>query len=168
MSISVRRYVFVDQCLVPGLFNAFLAGGLGWWANREIHEIPFWVWGANSVVLDFLLTACFLPSIVCLVVSPLVAYHMRKGKVDRAALDLLKSAWLPSRSVWTRSILAALLAIVASSPPLLLWWWLGPQTVSVATFIAAKMFFVAIMSGGITALIAWWAMLDTSRKLMPL
>lgn len=162
--ISIKRYLILDQCVVPGLFNALLGGWIAWSVNRDIQEIPFW--GSKSVVADFLLTAIALPFIVCLIVSPLVAYQIRKGKIDRSALHLVKSAWLPSRSVWVRAILVTLVSIVLSSPVLLLWFWLGPQSISVETFVAAKMIFVAVVSGAMTALIAWWALLDTSRKIL--
>jgi len=164
VSVSIKRYLVVDQCVVPGLFNALLGGWIAWSVNRELHEIPFW--GSNSVAYDFLLTAISLPFIVWLIVSPLVAYQVRKGKIDRSSLGLVKSAWLPSRSVWVRAILATLISIALSAPVFLLWFWFGPESISVNNFIAAKIVFVTIVSGAMTALIAWWAVVDASRKIL--
>lgn len=161
MSHSLGRFLVVDQGIVPACFNAVINGAIAWQLNRGLDGLP--LWGTKSVGVDFLATAFLLALITCLIVSPLVARRVRSGKL--VALDCARSgrAWLPSRSNMLRGGLASLIAVVATLPVLLLWSWLGPAGVSIGEFVAAKTIFTGVLGGGITALIAWWALVDASR-----
>ena len=76
MKGSLRRFLIVDQGLVPGLCTGLINGAIAWWLNLGSPELAFR--GEPGLVGDFLITAFVLPLITCLIVSPLVGLYQPK------------------------------------------------------------------------------------------
>ena len=74
-----QRFLLIEQGAVPTVFNFALNGAIAWALFRSAEEVP--LWGESSVGVDLLATAFLLPFLTCLIVSAIVARHVRDGKV---------------------------------------------------------------------------------------
>ena len=165
MSTSLNRFLIIEQGLIPGTFNFFINGGIAWWLNQHLEFMP--LWGDISIGVDTLATALLLPLITCLIVSPLIAKKIKKGSLAPLALPMLNDARLPARSSFIRSLVAGSIGVVFFAVPvLILWDFLGPQQLALHDFLWFKAGFAAVLGALITALIAWWALIDASRRLI--
>ncbi|WP_432470224.1 hypothetical protein [Amphritea sp. HPY] len=163
MSPSLGRFLAIEQGVVPGLFNFFINGGIAWWLNRELEFMP--LWGGTSIIVDTLATALLLPLLTCLIVTPIIASQMRRGKLAPLPVAMQERACLPSDSSLKRGLIAGIIGMLGVALPVLVWWSLyGPRTLELYDFLWFKASFAAILGAGITALIAWWALLDASRR----
>lgn len=164
MNVSVNRFLVVDQGLVPGIFNFFINGGIAWWLNQHLEFMP--LWGKTSIGVDTLATALLLPLITCLIVSPLIARKVKNGSLAPLELPILTNANLPAHSSFLRGLLAGAIGVVGFAiPVLVLWNFFGPQQLALHDFLWFKASFAAVLGALISALIAWWALVDASRRL---
>ncbi len=158
--MEIRKLLMVDHGLIPGLFNFFINGGIAWWINQSKDEIP--LWGQESVAMDFIATAFLLPLITCLIVTPMVAAKIKKGKL----LSLQRTQALPSilKPVILRAIIVGLIAAVAVALPIVsLWHFFGPENVSVLSFVWLKGVFAFALGAMFSSLIAWLSIRDNSQ-----
>ena len=160
MKGSLRRFLIVDQGLVPGLCTGLINGAIAWWLNLGSPELAFR--GEPGLVGDFLITAFVLPQITCLIVSPLVIRQVRKGQVGALEPARSMAARLYSRSSWLRGMLVGLLGMVIALPFLLLWSWQGPMVVTLNEYVGTKVGFTGVLGALVTPLIAWWALVYAS------
>jgi len=80
LSSAQWLYLAIGQLAVPVLINVVLNGAIGFAMFRGASEVP-WL-GTQSIVGDTLGTGFFLPAITCLIVTPLVRGHVRKGAAE--------------------------------------------------------------------------------------
>jgi hypothetical protein len=164
MSASINRFLIIEQGIVPGLFNFFINGGIAWWLNQHLDFMP--LWGKTSIAVDTLATALLLPLITCVIVTPIIASKVNKGSLTPLELPLVNDAKLPARSSFLRGLLAGAIGVFCFAIPVLaLWNFFGPQQLELHDFIWFKAGFAAVLGTLITALIAWWALVDASRRL---
>ena len=91
-----RRFLLLEQGAIPTVFNLLLNGLIAWGLFRSSPAVP--LWGESSLGVDLLATAFLLPFLTCLIVSSLVARHVRSGKVPPLPLaQLPHSHWFQRR-----------------------------------------------------------------------
>lgn len=164
MSASIKRFLILDQGLIPGIFNFFINGGIAWWLNQKLEFMP--LWGEKSIAVDTLATAFLLPLITCLIVTPIINKKIQGGSLQPLPNSILSNARLPSTSSFVRGLLAGLIGVIGIAVPvLLLWQWFGPRQLELVNFLWFKASFAMVLAMALSALIAWWAWINASRQL---
>jgi hypothetical protein len=79
LAASHRRFLLVDQSLVPFALNFVLNGAIAYAIFRNAESVPFF--GQSSIVGDTLITSFLLPFLTCLIVTGLIAKQVAAGKV---------------------------------------------------------------------------------------
>lgn len=113
---SQRRFLAVEQIIVPTLFNLVFNAGLGWVVFRGHTPVP--LWGDPSLGADILGMLFFLPCFTCLIATPLIKRAAQAGKVDRLTIapeEHRVLRYLP-RSLWLRSGLVGIVCVFAFGP----------------------------------------------------
>jgi hypothetical protein len=154
-----RGYLLVGQVLVPILINLVLNGAIGFAMFRGASAVP--LFGSQSILGDTLGTSFFLPAITCLIVTPIVRGHVRKGAAEplRGALP----GWLAffRRALVPRALALGLAGVVlAGSLALVLFTALGVESLAFTPFVAFKAVFAGLLGGIVTPLIALLALAD--------
>jgi hypothetical protein len=159
LSPAQRGYLLVGQVIVPAAINLVLNVALGFATFRGASEIP--LLGSQSIVGDTLGTCFFLPAITCLIVTPIVRGHVRKGTAEplRGALPVWLAAF---RRALVPRALALGLAGVASAGALALAGLLafGIESLAFAPFVGFKAVFAGLLGALVTPLIALLALAD--------
>ena len=97
-----QRFLIIEQGAVPTVFNFALDGAIAWALFRTAEGVP--LWGESSLGVDLLATAFLLPFLTCLIVSAIVARHVRDGKVPRLSADQLPNTQWHERSSMKRGL----------------------------------------------------------------
>jgi|SRR5262245_473264 len=158
LSAAQRGYLFIGQMIVPAVINLVLNGLIAWAMFRGASEVP--LFGQQSIVGDTLGTCFFLPAITCLIVTPIVRGHVRKGMAER--LGALP-AWLApfQRGLVARALALGLAGVaVAGSFAVVALLVLGVQTLAFTPFVVAKAVFAGVLGALVTPLIALLALAD--------
>ena len=74
-----RRFLLVDQGLVPFALNFVLNGAIAYALFRSAKSVPFL--GQSSIVGDTLVTSFLLPFATCMIVTGLIHKQIVAGKV---------------------------------------------------------------------------------------
>jgi hypothetical protein len=159
LSAAQRGYLLVGQVIVPTLINLVLNGAIGFAMFRGASAVP--LFGSESIVGDTLGTCFFLPAITCLIVTPIVRGHVRKGTAEplRGALP----GWLAffQRALVPRALALGLAGVVlAGSLALALFMVLGIESLPFTPFLAFKAVFAGLLGGIVTPFIALLALAD--------
>ena len=114
MALSDRhqRFLIIEQGAVPTLFNFALNGAIAWALFRSAADVP--LWGESSLGVDLLATGFLLPFLTCLIVSAIVARHVRavatylgpEGKLYRFKVEAFDDAGSIGGGEHTRAIVA--------------------------------------------------------------
>ena len=108
-----KRFLIVDQGVVPTIFNFLLNGLICWALFRTAESVS--LWGESSVGVDLLVTAFVLPFLTTLIVSAIVLRELRAGKLPPLLSDQLPlSGWF-KRSSFVRGLLLGICGVVLSS-----------------------------------------------------
>src|SRR5262245_62452239 len=114
-----RRFLLVEQGAIPTVFNLLLNGFIAWGLFRSSATVP--LWGDSSVGVDLLATAFLLPFLTCVIVSSLVARHVRSGKVPPLTLDQLPHSYWLQRSSSTRGLFLGVVGVIFGECVVVLW-----------------------------------------------
>lgn len=157
-----RRFLVVEQGLVPTLFNFVLNGAIAWALFRSATAVP--LWGESSIGVDLLATGFLLPFLTCVIVSSLVVRHVRTGKVPPLpSAQLPHSRWF-QRSSSTRGLLLGAAGVLFGAVPVVWALSLGrAQPFSVFSFVVFKAVWAAMLALMITPVVGWWALASASR-----
>ena len=79
LSAAHRRFLWIDQGIVPVVFNFFLNAGIAGLSVYSLAAMP--LWGSQSVAVDTFATAFLLPFFTTLVVTRLVAGQVATARV---------------------------------------------------------------------------------------
>jgi hypothetical protein len=159
-----RRFLRIDQCLVPGIFNIVLNAGIAWGLLSAHPEIP--LWGDPSVGVDLIATGFLLPFFTCMIVSRVVGGQVRSGKLLPLAPDQIGSRGLHHRSILKRSMfLGAMCVIFASAPMVVVLEMANAQPVALYSFVGFKAIWCGLLAALLTPLVAWWALSSASMSL---
>ncbi len=156
-----RRWLVIDQMLLPALLNLVLNGGIAWLIFRG-HETLL-LWGESGVGIDLMITGFLLPFAICLINSTLIRRQVEAGKpaaleAGRSPLGLARSS-----SLWRALVLGSaglglgslpLLGVVALLEPL-----------SVPGFVGLKGAWAGLLAAAISPVVAWWALVGASVPL---
>src|SRR5215475_6435530 len=110
-----RRFLLLEQGAIPTVFNLLLNGLIAWGLFRSSPAVP--LWGESSLGVDLLATAFLLPFLTCLIVSSLVARHVRSGKVPPLPLGQPPHSHWFQRSPSTRGLLLGVAGVLFGAAP---------------------------------------------------
>ncbi len=156
-----RRFLLVEQGVVPAVFNLVLNGAIAWLLFRKVAHVP--LWGESSVGVDLLATAFLLPFLTCLIVSALVARHVRDGKVPPLPAGQLPHTRWFERSSGARALLLGAAGVVFGALPIV--WALSlaqAQPLPSLSFVTFKAVWAALLALAITPVVGWWALARAS------
>ena len=157
-----RRFLLIDQGVVPMVFNLVLNGGIAWALFRSTAAVP--LWGDSSVGVDLLATAFLLPFLTCVIVSSLVARDVRSGKVPPLpSAQLPRSGW-SERSSSTRGLFLGFAGVLFGAVPIVWALSLGQaQPFPVPSFVLFKAVWASMLALMVTPVVGWWALAKASR-----
>jgi hypothetical protein len=156
-----QKFLIIEQGAVPTVFNFALNGAIAWALFRSAEEVP--LWGESSLGVDLLATAFLLPFLTCLIVSAIVARHVRDGKVPPLAREQLPHTRWFERSALARGLALGAAGVVFAALPLV--WVLTiaqAQPLAVSEFVTFKAVWAALLALVVTPLIGWWALANAS------
>lgn len=161
ISAQHKKFLLIDQCLIPAIFNFLINGLIAWLIFRSMHST--FLWGEGGFGGDLLITALLLPALTCLIVSPIIVGQVNKGKV-LALPEIYKSQMgMANRSLLVRAIYLGLLGVIfAALPIVLLLHFILQHTDNVSLvgvdYALFKAIWAALLAMLITPVIAWWAL----------
>jgi hypothetical protein len=163
LSAEHRKFLIIDQGVVPTVFNLLLNGLIAWALFRSAEAVP--LWGESSIAVDLLATAFLLPFLTCLIVSALVGRHVRHGKVEPLrAGELPHSRWF-TRPAIARATLLGGIGVFFGAVPLVWALSLGSsQPFAVYPFVMFKAVWAAMLAAVLTPIVGWWALASASRQ----
>ena len=155
LSSSQRQYLLVAQCLIPIGINFVLNGLLVLIIFRGVNPVP--TWGVESSAGPDLISTCFfLPLITCLIDTPIVRRHVRRGMVDPVSSPKDLPRWLQPfrRPLAARAVLFGLtgLALIGSLVAGVL-LSVGLMQFGLIPFLWFKASFSAVFGGVVTPVI---------------
>jgi len=164
MALSGRhqRFLIIEQGAVPTVFNFALNGAIAWALFRTAEDVP--LWGESSLGVDLLATGFLLPFLTCLIVSAIVARHVRDGKVPPLSREQLPNTRWFERSPLQRGLALGAAGVVFGAIPLV--WVLTlaqAQPLAVSAFVTFKAAWAAMLALLVTPVIGWWALANASR-----
>ena len=117
MTPEQRRFLFVDQCLGPTVFNFLLNGAIAWALFRGVALVP--LWGQESIAGDTIATAFILPFLTSLIATRIVRRQIASGRVHPMTEPPQAGplAMLASWSVVRRGAGLGLAAVVLAAVP---------------------------------------------------
>lgn len=80
MTASLRHYLLMEHVLGAALVNVLLNGLIAWLLFRHVDVVP--LWGEQSILGDMIGTTIILPLLTCLIVTRIVAWHLRQGRIS--------------------------------------------------------------------------------------
>jgi hypothetical protein len=159
LSVAQRGYLLVGQVAVPALINLVLNGAIGFALFRGLDDVP--LLGSESIVGDTLATCFFLPAITCLIVTPIVRGHVRKGAAEPLIGALPGWLALFQRALVPRALLLGVAVVVlGGSLALALFIVLGVESLAFVPFLVFKAVFAGLLGGIVTPFIALLALAD--------
>jgi hypothetical protein len=158
-----RRFLRIDQCLVPGIINIVINGGIAWALLRAHAEIP--LWGSPSVGIDLIATGFLLPFFTCMIVSRIVGGQVRSGKLSPIAADQIGSRGFHHQSILKRALFLGVACVVFTSAPLVAALEMAnAQPIAFYSFVGFKAIWGGLLAVLLTPLIAWWALSSASMS----
>ena len=148
-----RRFVLLDNGVGAFVVNLLINGVIAWLLFRKVTHVP--MWGQSSIAGDTIATACLLPAISCLIVTPLARGRVRTCRV--AAVGSASWRWIPRNMVW-RALLVGLICLLVLTPlTLFVLVTLGVGELSPWHFVYFKATFAAVEGALVTPFLALWA-----------
>jgi hypothetical protein len=156
-----RRFLRVDQGLVPAIFNVVINGAIAWALLRGHPEIP--LWGETSVGVDLIATGFLLPFLTCLIVSRLIAGQVRSGRLPALESHQIASRGWHRRSSLRRGLLLGGVGVVFASAPVVAALEIAQAPpIALLPFVGFKAVWAGLLAGVLSPLIAWWALASAS------
>lgn len=158
-----RRFLLVDQGVVPTVFNLLLNGTIAWLLFRSVSIVP--LWGQSGIATDLLVTAFLLPFLTCVIVSRLVAHRVRDGAIAALPLSQLPALGWSHRSVISRgSFLAGCAIMLAALPVVTALSLASSGSFGLWAFVGFKAGWAALLASVVTPAVGWWALVQASRE----
>ncbi len=160
-----RRFLLIEQGVIPSVFNFGINGFIAWALFRSAAAVP--LWGKSSVGVDLLVTAFLLPFLTCVIVSAVVARHVRSGKVPPLPpAQRPHSRWF-QRSAPMRGLFLGAVAILFAAVPVVWALSLGQaQPFPVSSFVVFKAVWAAMLAFMVTPIVGWWALANASHGIL--
>jgi len=162
LSAEHRKFLIVDQGLVPTAFNLVLNGLIAWLIFRSATSVP--LWGESSIGVDLLATAFLLPFLTCVIVSRLVTGQVRSGKLSPLPQLQVPLAGWSLRPAAARGLILGAGGVLLGAAPLVAALSIGnSQPFDVGAFIGFKAVWAAMLAAVATPVVGWWALAHASR-----
>ena len=156
-----RRWLLVEQTLVPSLLNVGLNAGIAWLVFRK-HDTLF-LWGESSVGSDVLITGFLLPFLICLINSSVIRRQVRSGKVPALGPGA-RPLRMARFSSLRRSLVLAVGGVVMGSLPLV--GVIGlVEPLSLSSFVGLKAVWAGVLAAVVSPVVAWWALVASSDEM---
>jgi hypothetical protein len=165
LSAAHKKFLFVDQSLIPGVFNFLINGLIAWLIFRAAETTT--LWGEGSFGSDLLITALLLPALTALIVSPIIVKQVKNGKLLPLPESHKASDGMAAKPTILRALLLGVLGILfAALPIIFLLDMIQDQAIVVQLasndYALFKAVWAALMAILITPVIAWWALQSAS------
>ncbi|MGD1873016.1 MAG: hypothetical protein ACFB02_08170 [Mastigocoleus sp.] len=166
MSNQHRRFLLIGQSGVQGVLNFLENGLIVWFIHGSSNTIAIWN-ETGGIVLDLLLTGLFLPFLICVIVSPIIAAQVRSGKVPPLSPEqFLHSYWF-RRSSWMRGLLLGTAGVIFGALPVVSALILAQaQSFPMVSYMIFKAVWAAALASLVAPIIGWWALANASRKML--
>jgi hypothetical protein len=166
LSSSQRQYILIGHFVVPLAINFVLNGVIAFAMFRGLRAVPTWA-VESSAGPDLIGTCFFLPAITCLIVTPIVRRHIRRGLVAPASWpeSLPSSLRLFRRALPMRALLFGLVglgvfgSLVAATLVIA-----GPASFGLTPFLWLKASFSAALGGLVTPIIGLVALTEAEQR----
>jgi len=163
LSQEHRRFLLIDQCLIPTIVNFVMNGLIAWLLNRSASTIP--LWQGSSVALDLIATAFILPFAICIIVSATIKSKVLSGKISPLLPNQFPNSRWFKRLALFRGLFLGILGVIFGALPILWALSLGQaQPFPVISYILFKAVWAALIASLITPIVGWWALANASRK----
>jgi len=164
MTARHRRFIWIEQGVVPMVFNFFINGFIAWAIFQSMSSVPFW--GAKSMALDLLATGFLLPFLSTLIAGTLIKKQIELGMVPALEFTgaITNANWLRFSLSRFGSILGVIGVMVCAAP---LVWVLDlaqVESLSVEKFILFKSGWTMLLSLWVSPLVGYWALLKVSKE----
>lgn len=158
MSLSLRHYLLMEHVVGAAIVNILLNALIAWLSFRQVDVVP--LWGEQSIAGDMVGTAIILPVLTCLIVSRIVAWHLRQGRISPAGWTG-NGDWLRKLPVGAFRRGLALGAVTAAIfVPLLIGALLviGAASLKLQAFVIFKALYAGAMAAMVQPVVALWAL----------
>lgn len=161
LSDEHRRFLWLEQGLIPALFNFVINGGLAWLLVGELVLLP--LWGEPSIGADLLATGFLLPFLTCAIVTVLVRRKVQAG--GQAPLEKPDGmlGWLAGQGLWMRSLWLGLIGIAMAALTIWLLTHWQPQGMEGEHFSLFKAAWAAVVAALLTPLIGYLALVVSQK-----
>ena len=159
LTLRHRRWLAIEQMLVPALLNLVLNGGIAWLIFRS-HE-SLLLWGESGVGIDLMITGFLLPFAICLINSTVIRRQVERGKIPMIEMVSPLSGMARSSSLWRALVLATMGVGLGALPLLAVVGLLEPM--SVTAFVGLKGVWAGLLAAVVSPVIAWWALVGASE-----
>lgn len=159
LAASHRRFLLVDQAIIPFAFNFVLNGAIAYAIFRSAESVPFL--GQSSILGDTLITSFLLPFLTCLIVTGLVHKQVAAGKVLARASAPQGSlgAFFAKRGKGIRGALLGIAAMaLLAAPVLLVLSASGVEALARDSFLWFKAGYAGAIAAVVQPAIAWIAL----------
>ncbi|MEM7554406.1 MAG: hypothetical protein AAF378_09960 [Cyanobacteria bacterium P01_A01_bin.84] len=166
MSNQHRRFLLIGQSGVQGVLNFLENGLIVWFIHGSSNTIAIWD-GTGGIVLDLLLTGLLLPFFICVIISPIVAFQVRSGKVlPLPPEQFVHSRWF-RRASWMRGLFLGVVGVIFGALPVVSALILAEaESFPMLSYMLFKAVWAAILASLVAPIIGWWALANASRKLL--
>jgi hypothetical protein len=164
MSPAQRRFLLLEEGVGSVVVNFALNAAIAWLLFRGTERVP--LWGQQSVVGDTIATSLILPFLTCLIVTPLVAGNVRRGRIELLPWTPTSHpvlGWLPPQTLRRAIVLAAAGGIVFAPITVLALDRFVASDMAFGHFIVFKASFAALEGLFVTPIVALWALAATAR-----
>lgn len=159
LAASHRRFLLVEQSLVPAAFNFVLNGGIAYLLFRTAESVP--LLGESSIVGDTLITSFLLPFATCLIVTGLIHKRVAAGKLQALASAPPGGlgAFFATRGKALRGALLGIAGVVLlGAPTLLVLSAAGVDSLARDAFLWFKAGYAGALAAVAQPAIAWLAL----------
>ena len=144
--------------VIPGILNFIINSIIGWLLFHRMVAVPVWEM-TSSAGPDTLGTCFFLPAVTCLIVTPIVRQHVRRGTVEPVTAAL--PGWLRQfhRPLAVRAVLLGLSCLlIVGGPVAAILLVVGLTEIAFAPFLWFKSIFAGVLGLIVTPLIGLLAL----------
>jgi len=172
MSPGLRHYLLMEHVFGAAIINVLLNALIVWLSFRHLDVVP--LWGAESIAGDMVGTTIVLPLLTCSIVTRIVAWHLRQGRISPADFggDAGVLRKLPS-GIFARGLALGAVTTVTVPPVLVaLLLAFGVVSLDLRTFVIFKAAYAGILAAMVQPVVALWVIavgtgLQRAQTVMP-
>jgi len=158
VTASLRHYLLMEHVVGAAIVNMLLNALIAWLSFRHVDVVP--LWGEQSIAGDMVGTTIILPLLTCLIVTRIVAWHLRQGRISPKEWSgdggVLRR--LPQGAFRRGLALGAMSTVVVV--PLLVGGLLavGTASMELETFVIFKASYAGLLGAMVQPVVALWAL----------